>query len=251
LPENASRSKKGEENMSASTPHFAPVVVLLFLGTVLLLGIGLLVLLYGALRRSTFFAKLGAGAVAAIAAGYFLLLSGVSLASSEETLPPDGWKYFCEIDCHIAYSLLGAQTAGALGSEIEQTFAKGKFVLLRVKTWFDERTISSRRGNGPLRPNRRKVSLFDDTGRSYAPSAEGEAALARLGQSPPPLTEALRPGESYTTDLVFDVPKDARGLRLLIAEDDPETHFVIGHENSFWHKKIYFAVDAREKRPTK
>src|SRR6266566_981314 len=101
--------------MSASTPHFAPVVVLLFLGTILLLCIGVLVLFYGAVRRSAFFAKLGAGAVATIAAGYLLLLSGVSLASSEETLPPDGWKYFCEIDCHIAYSLTRAQTAGVLG----------------------------------------------------------------------------------------------------------------------------------------
>ena len=233
--------------MSASTPHFAPVVVLLFLGTIFLLAVGLLVLFYGAVRRSPFFAKLGAGAVSTIAAGYFLLLGGVSLASSEETLPPDGWKYFCEIDCHIAYSLAGAQTAGALGPEMQQTLAKGKFVLLRVKSWFDERTISPRRGNGPLTPNRRKVLLLDDTGRSYAPLAAAEADFARLGHRSTPLTAALRPGESYTTDLVFDVPKDARGLRLLITEDDPETHFVIGHENSFLHKKIYFDVDALER----
>src|SRR5207244_596182 len=108
------------------------VVVLLFLGTIFLLGTALLVLFCGAVRRSAFFAKLGAGAVATIASGYFLLLSGVSLASSEETLPPDGWKYFCEIDCHIAYSLTRAQTAGALGPEMQQMSAKGKFVLLRV-----------------------------------------------------------------------------------------------------------------------
>ena len=52
--------------MSAFMPHFAPIVVLLFLGTVFLLGVSLLVLFYGALRRSTFIAKLGAGAVASI-----------------------------------------------------------------------------------------------------------------------------------------------------------------------------------------
>lgn len=235
--------------MSASTPHFAPVVVLLFLGTVFLLGLGLLVLFYGALWRSAFILKLGVGAVATIAAGYFLLLSGVSLASSEETLPPDGWKYFCEIDCHIAYSLIGVETAGALGPEMQQTFAKGRFVILRLKTWFDERTISAHRGNGPLTPNRRRVLLVDETGRSYAPSAEGEAAFARLGQSSTPLDRALRPGESYASDLVFDVPNDARRLRLLVTEDDPETRLVIGHENSFLHKKIYFDVDALERKP--
>jgi hypothetical protein len=229
--------------MSTFMPHFAPIVVLLFLGTVFVLGISLLVLFYGAVRRSAFFAKLGASAAITIAACYFLLLAGVSLASSEQTLPPEGWKYFCEIDCHLAYSLVSAQTAAALGPDLQQTTARGKFVIVRVKTWFDERTISAHRGNGPLTPNRRKALLVDDTGRSYEPSAEGQFALARSGTRSTAMAQALRPGESYTTDLVFDVPKNARGLRLLLIEDDPETRFVIGHENSLLHKKIYFAVE--------
>src|SRR6266699_6122710 len=37
-------------------------------------------------------------------------------------------------------------------------------------------------------------------------------------------------------------PRDARGLRLSITEDDPETRLVIGHENSLFDKKIYFGV---------
>lgn len=229
--------------MSAFMPHFAPIVVLLFLGTIFVLGISLLVLLYGAARRSAFFAKLGGGAAIAIAVGYFLLLAGVSLASSELTLPLDGRKYFCEIDCHLAYSLVGAQTAAALGPDLQQATAHGKFVILRVKTWFDEGTISAHRGNGPLTPNRRKALLVDNTGRSYEPSPQGQFALARSGNNSTVMAEALRPGESYTTNLVFDVPKSARGLRLLLIEDDPETRFVIGHENSLLHKKIYFDVE--------
>lgn len=230
--------------MSAFMPHFAPIVVLLFLGTVFVLGISLLVLFYGAARRSAFFAKLGAGAAITIAAGYFLLLAGVSLASNEQTLPPDGWKYFCEIDCHLAYSVVSSQTAAALGPELQLTSAHGNFVIVRVKTWFDERTISARRGNGPLMPNRRRAMLVDDAGRSYELSPDGEFALTRSGNNSTPLAQALRPGESYTSDLVFDVPKNARGLRLLLIEDDPETRFVIGHENSLLHKKIYFDVEA-------
>jgi hypothetical protein len=230
--------------MSEFMPHYAPVVVLLFLGTVLLMGVSFLVLFYGAVRRSAFFARLGGGAALTTAVGYFILLSGVSFASSEEVLPPGSWKYFCEIDCHLAYSLIGARTAAALGPEMQQVSAHGEFVVVRVKTWFDERTISAHRGNGPLTPNRRKVVLVDDTGRNFEPSAEGEAALARLGGTTTPLTQPLRPGESYLTDFVFDVPQDTRGLRLLIIEDDPETRFVIGHENSLLHKKIYFGLDA-------
>src|SRR6266436_5113742 len=230
--------------MSEVTPHFAPVVVLFFLGTIFTIGICFLVLLYAAVRRSAFFAKLGGGAILAIAAGYFLLLTGVSFASSEEVLPAGAWKYFCEIDCHIAYSLAGAQTAAALGTEMQPVAAHGKFVVVRVKTWFDERTISAHRGNGPLTPNRRGVLLVDDRGRSFAPSPDGQMTFAQISVPSTPLTQPLRPGESYTTDFVFDVPKDAQKLRLLISEDDPETHFVIGHENSLLHKKIYFAVDS-------
>ncbi|HVS89098.1 MAG TPA: hypothetical protein VHF01_12880 [Candidatus Acidoferrum sp.] len=228
--------------MSAYTPNFAPVVVLLFLGAVFVTGITLLVLFYGAVRRSEFFASLGAMSALVVTVGYGLVLCGVSIASSEKVLPPGGWKYFCEIDCHFAYSLIGAQTSAALGPEMQQISARGKFVVVRVKTWFDERTISAHRGNGPLTPNPRKVVLVDDTGRSFAPSAESQAAFARLGNTSTLLTEPLRPGESYTTDFVFDVPKVARGLRLLITEEDPETRLVIGHENSLLHKKIYSGV---------
>ena len=229
--------------MAVFMPHFAPIVVLLFLGTTLLLGICFLLLFYGAARRSVFFARLGSGAAIVIAAGYLLLLCRVSFASSDEILPPGGWKYFCEIDCHLAYSLEGAETVAALGPELLQVSAHGKFVIVRVKTWFDERTISAHRGNGPLTPNRRKVILVDDAGQNLAPSQEGEAAFYRVSGNSTPLTQPLRPGESYTTDFVFDVPKDAHGLRLLITEDDPETRLVIGHENSLLHKKIYFGID--------
>jgi hypothetical protein len=224
-------------------PHFAPIVVLMFLGTALLMGISFLVLFYGAVRRSSFFAKLGAGAALTIGVVYLLLLSGVSFASSEVVLPTGGWKYFCEIDCHIAYAIGGAQTTGALGPEMQQVSAQGKFVIVQIKTWFDEHSISAHRGNGPLTPNRRKVVLVDDMGRSFEPSLAGQGAFERLGNASTPLTQPLRPGESYLTNFVFDVPEDARGLRLLITENDPETRLVIGHENSLLHKKIYFGVD--------
>ena len=230
--------------MSEFMPHFAPVVVLLFLGTIFLLGASIVVLFYGTVRRSAFFTRLGLGAALTIAAGYFILLTGVSFASNEVVLPRGGWKYFCEIDCHLAYSLLSARTTAALGPEMQQVSARGEFVVVRVKTWFDESTISAHRGNGPLTPNVRKVVLIDDSGRTFAPSPEGQAAIERLVNGSTPLTQALRPGESYTTDFVFDVPRDARGLRLLITEDDPETRLVIGHENSLLHKKIYFGVDS-------
>jgi hypothetical protein len=229
--------------MSEFTAHFVPIVALLFFGSIFVIGISFLVLFYGAVRRSSFFAKLGAGAVLIVAVGYLLLLSGVSFASSEKVLPVGGWKVFCDLDCHIWYSVAGMEVAASLGPEMQQISANGQFVIVRLKTWFNENTISPHRGNRPLVPGPRRVILVDDSGRSFGVSSEGQTALAALGGSSTPLDQALRPGESYTTDFVFDVPKSARGLRLLITDGDSATRLVIGHENSLLHKKIYLGLD--------
>src|SRR5882762_7047947 len=129
--------------MSEFTPHLAPLVVLLFLGTALITGVSFLVLFYGAVRRSSFFAKLGAGALFTIVIGYLILLVDVSFASTEKVLPAGGWKYFCEIDCHIAYSVIGAQTTEALGPELQQLAARGKFIIVRMKDRKSTRLNSS------------------------------------------------------------------------------------------------------------
>jgi len=230
--------------MTETTPHLAPVVVLLFLGAVFTTGASFLILLYGAARRSRRYVRLGGAAALTVVACYALLLCGVSLASSEKVLPAGGWKYFCELDCHIGYSVSGVQTASITSPELQQTSAKGQFVIVRLKVWFDERTISPNRGDGPLTPNARGVLLVDANGHAYELSPEGEAELAHLAGNSGSLRRPLRPGQSFAKDLVFAVPKDATGLRLLITDDDAETHLIIGHENSMLHKKIYLGLDA-------
>jgi len=230
--------------MGESTPHLAPIVVLLFLGAVFLTGVSILVLLYGAARRSRLFAGIGGGCALMVIGGYVILLCGVSLASSEKVLPAGGWKYFCEIDCHIGYSVSSVGTAGAIGPELRPSSAHGQFVIVRLKVWFDEHTISPNRGDALLTPNARRVVLVDASGRTYAQFLQGEAELARVIGDAGPLRQPLRPGQSFAKDLVFDVPKDASGLRLWITEDDPESHLIIGHENSLLHKKIYLGLPA-------
>jgi hypothetical protein len=229
--------------MTETTPHLAPIVVLLFLGAAFTTGASLLFLLYGAARRSKLYVRIGGAVALTVVACYALLLCGVSLASSEKVLPAGGWKYFCEVDCHIGYSVSGVQTASVRGPELQQASAPGQFVIVRLKVWFDERTISPNRGDGPLTPNARRVLLVDANGHAYERSPEGETKLAHLAGDSGSLRQPLRPGQSFAKDLVFAVPKDASGLRLLITEDDPETHLIIGHENSLLHKKIYLGLD--------
>jgi hypothetical protein len=218
---------------SEFTPHFAPVIVLLFLGTILLAAVCLITFLYGAIRKSQHIATTGKISLTVVLAGYALLLLGFSLVSHEMVLPVGSWKYFCEIDCHIANSIAGVHTAeDALA---KQAAPDKKFVVVEVKTWFDPATISTHRGNSPLTPNPRRVLLLDQEGHFYSP-LRAESASAALSQP-------LQPGDSYISDFTFEVPTKTTATRLLIAEDAPETHLLIGHENSPLHKKIYLALE--------
>lgn len=211
-------------------PEHAPFVVLAFLGTVGALLLLLAVAGFAVVSRRPALARGSAVLAAAGVAAYLGALLFVSGRSAERVLKAGERKYFCEIDCHLAYSVEGIRRE-SLGGNTRTA------VLLR--TWFDVRTISSRRGNGPLTPNPRRVCVIDDSGRRYAPSPAGSAALSvRTGTKP--LTTPLRPGESYMTLLTFELPAGVSHARLLLTDADPITRVLIGHEGSLKHKKIYF-----------
>jgi len=228
--------------MSAYTPQFAPFVVLAFLGTGLLLVASVLLLLIGLLRKSRNSQYWGLLSGAFLLASYGGILLGLSLFSREVLLPPGSKKYFCEIDCHLAYSVVDARVSPNVGPEMQQIASTGKFVVVQLKTWFDPTTISAHRGNGPLTPNERTVLLQDNAGHSFKVSARSEIVLSALGLSSTPFSTPLRPGESYGTYVVFEVPSGAGGLRLLVTSADRECAFIWTDENSLWHKKIYFGL---------
>jgi hypothetical protein len=173
---------------------------------------------------------------------YAGLLLVFSLASTEQVLARGAEKHFCEIDCHLAYSIKDVRQTKTLGAQAQQVTANGVFYIVTVKTRFDEQTISPTRGNVPLTPNSRVATVLDADGREYQPSPAGQRALELMEGAGMPFTTPLRPGESYTTDLVFDLPTDVRAPRLLIHEGETVTHFIIGHENSPLHKKTEFQL---------
>lgn len=74
----------------------------------------------------------------------------------------------------------------------------------------------------PFHPWDRTVELHDDRGRVFALGA----------MSGTPLTKTLIPAEAHTTQLTFDAPRDATGLRLLVTTPDPVSWFLIGDENT-------------------
>lgn len=221
----------------------AAIGVLAFLGTAFVVGLAMLVFLHALKTRKRAHArKVGLATLTGLGL-YLALLLAFSFMSREKTLAFGEEKYFCEIDCHLAYSLTNIRKTKTLGDEPQQVTAKGIFYVVTIRTRFDETTISSTRGNGLLAPNSRVVTVQDEQGNSYDVSTEGQRALDASAGSGTPLDTSLRPGESYTTELVFDLPLDIRNAELLMREGWFVTHFIIGHENSFWHSKTKFRLE--------
>lgn len=218
--------------MNTNVNFHAALGVLLFLGTCFVMLLAGLFVLYGLIVRKfgrVLIALVGMFMVLGLYLGLMLLFS---LASTEKVLARGEEKHFCEIDCHLAYSVVDVRKAKTLGGPPDQATAKGDYYVVTVKTRFDETTIAPWRGNGLLTPNKRVVMISDDQERRYGLSRERGT----------PLTTPLRPGESYTTELVFDLPSDARNPILSIREELIPALFIIGHENSFWHKQTKFRL---------
>ena len=228
--------------MNTNVNFSAPLGVVGFLGACFVLTVLGLVAMHALVVRRYGRARVSLAMLAVVVALYFCAVLVFSLASGERVLARGEEKHFCEMDCHLAYSVVGVRRARALGEGASQATASGEFLVVTLKTRFDETTISAHRGDGELYPNPRRVTVYDSQGRAYAPSEEGRRALAATGASGVPIETPLRPGESYTTELVFDIPADARDPRLLVNESDLPTRFIIGHENSPLHKKTEFKL---------
>jgi hypothetical protein len=220
----------------------APIGVLLFLGTGLLLFIAALVLAYSVIARKFGLTKLSLTALAAITGLYVSAMLIFSFAGSEKVLARGQEKHFCEIDCHLAYSVTDARETRTLGDAPHQVTAAGMFRVVTIQTRFDETTIGRNRGNGQLYPNSRVLAVVDESGKEYLSSPSGQSALESSQQAGTPIATPLRPGEAYTTTFVFDLPADAHNPTLLIHEGELVTAFVIGHENSLFHKKTRFQI---------
>jgi hypothetical protein len=221
----------------------APVGVLAFLGTGLLFLVAALALVGSLVARKFRFGKFVLIAMLVIAGIYGGAMLAFSLAGREKVLARGEEKHFCEIDCHLAYSIANVRQTKTLGTLPNQSTAQGVYTIVTIKTRFDETTIAPWRGNGLLYPNSRVLTLVDERGNKHAPADAALPALDSTQASGTPLTAPLRPGESYTTEIVFDLPADVKSATLLINEGEFATHFIIGHENSFLHGKTRFRLD--------
>jgi len=220
----------------------APIGVVAFLGSGLVLAIVALGFIVFAIKHLLRLKRLSLVLAVAIVIVYLCAMLVFSIKSQNQVLVSGQEKHFCEIDCHLAYSITEAHQTSHVGATQTETKAAGNFYVVTVKTRFDETTISPSRGNGLLYPNGRSLTLIDSSGHRYYPSASAQRSLEAAGQAGTPITTPLRPGESYLSTFVFDVPTGTSSPQLLINENEWITHLIIGHENSLAHKKTLFQL---------
>lgn len=227
--------------MNTNVNLLAPIGVMALLTTGFLLFVGLIGLIQSLLVRRHTRAKVLLTAMILITVAYLAAILIFSFASHEKVLARGAEKHFCEIDCHLAYSVVDARQEKTIGDQPHPITAPGSYLVVTIQTRFDDATVSARRGDGLLYPNSRVVTLFDERGNRYTPLGN-EAPANQNPSGIKPLATPLRPGESYTTEVVFDLPADAKPSFLLINEGEWVTHLVIGHENSPLHRQTRFQL---------
>lgn len=220
----------------------AAIGVLVLLGTGFIFFVAALVLIHALVVRRSARAKLVVLAMLFVAGAYLAATLIFAFTSHEKVLARGEEKHFCEIDCHLAYSVVDTRQAKTQGDPPNQTTAQGTYTVVTIRTRFDETTTSAGRGNGLLYPNSRVLTLVDDRGNKYVIAGEDQRANNPAQSDRKPLTTPLRPGETYTTNVTFDLPADAKPSTLLINEGEWVTHLVIGHENSLLHRKTRFQL---------
>jgi len=220
----------------------APIGALAFLGIGCLFLVLVFALIYSVLKRKPGLRKLSLITLASITGLYLVVLLVFSFASSDRVLAQGQEKHFCELDCHLAYSVTSVHSTKTLRDLPNQLTAAGIFRVVTIKTRFDENTIGRNRGDGLLYPNSRVVTVSDANGNEYLPSAEAQRVLEGGHAAGTAMTVPLRPSETYSTTVVFDLPADVKDPTLWIREGESITHLIIGHENSPLHKRTRFQI---------
>jgi hypothetical protein len=212
------------------------LAALCFLGTVgLTVVLVIATVIFFFTRR--WWTKYTLGAIAVLLAGYAAVLGFFSWASYDRTAKRGDEKFFCALDCHIAYSVQSVERVKAIGD----VAAQGEFVVVTVRSHFDERTIAPWRGNGALTPDPPTFELISGA-RPYGVSEAGQRAWAREHPPAHVLTDPLRPGESYVTTWVFDVSAGDSSLRMFAGWHGFPSYVLIGDEASLGHGRVYFAL---------
>src|SRR5436853_291295 len=93
----------------------APIGALALLGAGFILFVGTVLLIHSLIVRKGRRAKLFLAAILTVGFAYFGLMLIFSVISHDQLLARGAEKHFCELDCHLAYSIARTQQAKTIG----------------------------------------------------------------------------------------------------------------------------------------
>ena len=71
------------------------------------------------------------------------------------------------------------------------------------------------------KPSEPRIHILDENGQTWSISTIGQKALEASEGFQIPIDERLELHQSLQTKIVFDIPKDAKGLKAIIEEGPP------------------------------
>jgi hypothetical protein len=111
-------------------------------------------------------------------------------------------------DGDLAFTATAVTTANSLGNSYTSSKAQGIFYVVTLKI--------ENKGKETKTVDSSMITLTDSQGRKFDRSIEGQTAKGLSQGKVDLFLQQVQPGLSVTGDIVFDIPKDATGLKLLV-----------------------------------
>lgn len=108
----------------------------------------------------------------------------------------------------LVFTVTNVVKTTTLGNQYTKKTAQGEFNIVTIKienTGKETKTIDSS-----------LIKIIDDQGRTYDRSIEGQTAKGMSEGKVDMFLQQVQPGLNVTGDVVFDLPKDTTGLKLLV-----------------------------------
>lgn len=111
-------------------------------------------------------------------------------------------------DGDIAFTAMSVDTATSLGNSFTRKDAQGVFTIVTLKI--------ENKGKETKTIDSSMIQLTDSQGRKFDRSIDGQTAKGMAQGKVDLFLQQVQPGLNVTGDIVFDIPKDATGLKLLV-----------------------------------
>ena len=112
----------------------------------------------------------------------------------------------------IAFTVTDVTTAASLGNQFTRKDAQGLFYVVSLK--IENKAKETNTIDSSIDSS--MITLTDSQGRTFDRSIDGQTAKGMAQGKVDLFLQQVQPGLNVNGDIVFDIPKDATGLKLLV-----------------------------------